>query len=151
MIFNANLTHTHTYIHTCDDTGSKPTFAFLPLYLLFWWRAMSCMNLATQSSAAPLSRRLPLPDGRGDNTTRAVIPADWKGVLAHADINGEDVSTLISSGGTLMFGAASVHFPSKRHANDPTDGPVMVVTTPDMTVKLYLESEGECVMMRATE
>ncbi|KAI8471956.1 MAG: hypothetical protein J3K34DRAFT_504980 [Monoraphidium minutum] len=84
------------------------------------------------------------PDGRGPDTTRAVVPADWRSVFAGLRVNGKDTAARIGSGETLNFGAAgeaSVHFPSRRHAGDATDGPVVVIKTPGMQVKAYLESE----------
>ncbi|KAI8477512.1 MAG: hypothetical protein J3K34DRAFT_477042 [Monoraphidium minutum] len=82
------------------------------------------------------------PDSRGNGTTRATVPADWAGVFAGARVNGADVLPKIGSGETLAFaGPTSVHFPASRHASDPTDGPVMIVTTPDMKVTFFLETE----------
>ncbi|KAI8470043.1 MAG: hypothetical protein J3K34DRAFT_459100 [Monoraphidium minutum] len=81
-----------------------------------------------------------VPDGRGPDTTRAVVPADWRGVFAGL----RDAAARIGSGETLKVGAAgeaSVHFPSRRHAGDATDGPVVVIKTPGLQVKAYLESE----------
>ncbi|KAI8474189.1 MAG: hypothetical protein J3K34DRAFT_518333 [Monoraphidium minutum] len=77
--------------------------------------------------------------------TRAEVPSDWAGVIAAARVNGQDVAAKIGSGDTMAFGsgaaAASVHFPKGRHPDDPTDGPVMVITTPAMQVTFYLETE----------
>ncbi|KAI8469175.1 MAG: hypothetical protein J3K34DRAFT_287962 [Monoraphidium minutum] len=81
------------------------------------------------------------PDGRGADTTTADIPRDWAGVFAGVRVNGEDAAARVGSGDTLRFGGASVHFPSARHAGNASDGPVLVVTTPQMQVTLYLESE----------
>ncbi|KAI8473759.1 MAG: hypothetical protein J3K34DRAFT_165003 [Monoraphidium minutum] len=90
-----------------------------------------------------------VPEGGGATppmgSMRAVLPAGWAGVISALRVNGEDVSRRVGGGDTLEFGAgaskASVHFPKDRHADDPTDGPVVVITTPDMQVTWYLESE----------
>lgn len=39
-------------------------------------------------------------------------------------INGQDALENLESGETLKYagGAVTVHFPNKRHPNDPTDG-----------------------------
>ncbi|KAI8472815.1 MAG: hypothetical protein J3K34DRAFT_502385 [Monoraphidium minutum] len=78
-------------------------------------------------------------------STRAALPADWRGVFASLRVNGADAAHRVGSGATLSFGggaaAARVHFPSRRHAGDATDGPVVVITTPDAEITLYLESE----------
>lgn len=87
------------------------------------------------------------PDpARGPNATRTAVPAGWAGLFAGARANGADIAAKLGSGEVLRFGAAGaeqavVHFPDARHANDATNGPVAVITTPDMTVKLYLETE----------
>ncbi|KAI8475728.1 MAG: hypothetical protein J3K34DRAFT_28891 [Monoraphidium minutum] len=83
--------------------------------------------------------------GEPPSATRAEVPSDWAGVIAAARVNGQDVAARIGSGDTMAFGsgaaAASVHFPKDRHPGDPTDGPVMVITTPSMQVTFYLETE----------
>ncbi|KAI8463858.1 MAG: hypothetical protein J3K34DRAFT_134260 [Monoraphidium minutum] len=77
--------------------------------------------------------------------TRAVLPGGWAGAISSLRVNGEDAARHVGSGDTLVFGEgaskASVHFPKGRHPNDPTDGPVVVISTPDMQVTFYLESE----------
>ncbi|KAI8468355.1 MAG: hypothetical protein J3K34DRAFT_522986 [Monoraphidium minutum] len=81
------------------------------------------------------------PDGRGADTTTADIPRDWAGVFAGVRVNGKDAAAKIGSGETIAFDAASAHFPAARHKGDAADGPVLVLTTPDMQITLYLESE----------
>ncbi|KAI8467542.1 MAG: hypothetical protein J3K34DRAFT_480962, partial [Monoraphidium minutum] len=85
-----------------------------------------------------------VPDGRGEDTTRAILPKDWSKVFASMRVNGRNVLGLIGTGDTLLHGVAgeaSVHFPDRRHKGDETDGTVAVITTPGMRIKLFLESE----------
>ncbi|KAI8467584.1 MAG: hypothetical protein J3K34DRAFT_481068, partial [Monoraphidium minutum] len=85
-----------------------------------------------------------VPDGRGKDTTRAVVPEDWEGVFASMRVNGNDVLELIGTGETLLLGVAgeaSVHFPVSRHKGDDIDGTVAVIMTPALRIKLFLESE----------
>ncbi|KAI8467540.1 MAG: hypothetical protein J3K34DRAFT_523627 [Monoraphidium minutum] len=85
-----------------------------------------------------------VPDGRGEDTTRAILPKDWSKVFASMRVNGRNVLGLIGAGNTLLHGVAgeaSVHFPDRRHKGDETDGTVAVITTPGMRIKLFLESE----------
>ncbi|KAI8466190.1 MAG: hypothetical protein J3K34DRAFT_68120 [Monoraphidium minutum] len=87
-----------------------------------------------------------VPDGA---KTRALRPAGaaagapgLRALLASAAVNGEDVLGRIGSGETLEVARGhAVHFPAATHQADPTDGPVMVIETPDTTWTWYLESE----------
>ncbi|KAI8472252.1 MAG: hypothetical protein J3K34DRAFT_457897 [Monoraphidium minutum] len=77
---------------------------------------------------------------------RALHPAGAGGalrdLLATACVNGESVLRLVGSGETLSFaGGCKVFFPIATHANDATDGALAVVTTPDLEVTYYAESE----------
>ncbi|KAI8474668.1 MAG: hypothetical protein J3K34DRAFT_491743 [Monoraphidium minutum] len=89
------------------------------------------------------------PDG---NKTRAMRPegaaagaAGLRALLASAAVNGEDVLGRVGSGDTLTCGAdGAVSFPATTHAADPTDGPVMVIITPDTAWTWYIESEDTC-------
>ncbi|KAI8467054.1 MAG: hypothetical protein J3K34DRAFT_524055 [Monoraphidium minutum] len=87
-----------------------------------------------------------VPEG---GKTRALQPegapkgaAGLRALLAAASVNGEDVLGKVGSGETLDLGGGnSVHLPANTHTGDATDGPVMVVKTPDTTWTWYLESE----------
>ncbi|KAI8465957.1 MAG: hypothetical protein J3K34DRAFT_486218 [Monoraphidium minutum] len=78
--------------------------------------------------------------------TRALDPAGPAGgigaPLAAAPANGRDVLALVGSGKTERYGACSVHYPASRHAGvPPRRRPVAVITTPEMRVTWFLESE----------
>ncbi|KAI8471274.1 MAG: hypothetical protein J3K34DRAFT_458401 [Monoraphidium minutum] len=83
-----------------------------------------------------------VPDGA---KTRALPPkgaAGLRALVASAAVNDKDVLAMIGSGDTLQVGGGhAVHFPSTTHNGDATDGPVMVIETPDSTWTWYLESE----------
>ncbi|KAI8467100.1 MAG: hypothetical protein J3K34DRAFT_45379 [Monoraphidium minutum] len=83
-----------------------------------------------------------VPDGA---KTRALPPkgaAGLRALVASAAVNDKNVLGMIGSGDTLQVGGGhAVHFPSTTHSGDATDGPVMVIETPDSTWTWYLESE----------
>ncbi|KAI8466157.1 MAG: hypothetical protein J3K34DRAFT_524762 [Monoraphidium minutum] len=83
-----------------------------------------------------------VPDGA---KTRALPPkgaADLRALVASAEINGRNMLGMIGSGDTIAIDAKhAVHFPAATHKDDATDGPVMVIETPDSTWTWYLESE----------
>lgn len=79
------------------------------------------------------------------NKTRGSHPdgahGSFRSLIASFRINGEDKMGYIESLETLDYGPVTVHFPTSHHASDPTDGPVAIITTPEMTVSWYIESE----------
>ncbi|KAI8476991.1 MAG: hypothetical protein J3K34DRAFT_502887 [Monoraphidium minutum] len=83
-----------------------------------------------------------VPDG---DKTRALPPkgaAGLRALVASAEINGRNMLGMIGSGDTMEIDAKhAVHFPAATHKGDATDGPVMVIETPDSTWTWYLESE----------
>ncbi|KAI8465925.1 MAG: hypothetical protein J3K34DRAFT_524984 [Monoraphidium minutum] len=83
---------------------------------------------------------------RGEGLTRALPPAGGKGrfraLLSKVAVGGADAMARVESGDTLEAdGGVTVHFPDTRHRADPTDGPLAVITTPDMMIMFYIESE----------
>jgi hypothetical protein len=79
---------------------------------------------------------------QGANSTRAVPPAGgFHDLISELVINDADTRDLLESGNQVKMGDVSVYFPSNKHKYDPTDGPVAVVTTPDIRFEVYLESE----------
>ncbi|KAI8470772.1 MAG: hypothetical protein J3K34DRAFT_521079 [Monoraphidium minutum] len=79
------------------------------------------------------------PGAAGLRVLLAAVIVNGQDVLGNED---EEVECKIGSGETLEFGNGhTVHFPSNTHPNDPTDGPVMVINTPDSVWTWYLESE----------
>ncbi|KAI8470596.1 MAG: hypothetical protein J3K34DRAFT_458806 [Monoraphidium minutum] len=79
--------------------------------------------------------------------TRALHPTGGEGghgpLLASITANGKSLAHLVGSGETVAFGAARVFFPSTRHSGrgEEHDGPVLVASTPDIQLTLYLESD----------
>ncbi|KAI8465381.1 MAG: hypothetical protein J3K34DRAFT_525436 [Monoraphidium minutum] len=84
------------------------------------------------------------------NKTRALHPSasaaggagPFRELLQSVRVNGADAMPKVGSGETQEFeGGVSVHWPETRHMGDAQDGPVAVITTPDMTWTWYIESE----------
>ncbi|KAI8465359.1 MAG: hypothetical protein J3K34DRAFT_525418 [Monoraphidium minutum] len=84
------------------------------------------------------------------NKTRALHPTasaaggagPFRELLQSVRVNGADATAKVGSGETQEFeGGVSVHWPATRHKGDAQDGPVAVITTPDMTWTWYIESE----------
>lgn len=75
-----------------------------------------------------------LPAG---NQQRQVLPEGGVKQLVRVKFNGQDTTDLLETGTTREVpGSAGVivHFPAAKHAVDPTDGPAVVIVTPDMAV-----------------
>lgn len=76
---------------------------------------------------------------------KALHPAGPRGkfaaLLASFRVDGRDCLDRVETGHTQEAAGLRVHFPAARHARDPTDGPLAVVTTPDLSVTWYLEGE----------
>lgn len=88
-----------------------------------------------------------LIEDKSKGKTRALHPDGPKGRLAALfeafEVNGRPSLDALESGRILEFpeSGVTIHLPATRHANDPTDGPVAIISTPDMDLQLYLESE----------
>ncbi|KAI8472651.1 MAG: hypothetical protein J3K34DRAFT_502974 [Monoraphidium minutum] len=88
-----------------------------------------------------------LVEDKRNSKTRALHPDGPKGRLAALfesfEVNGRPSLDALESGRTLEFpeSGVTVHLPATRHKNDPTDGPIAIITTPDMNLEWYIESE----------
>lgn len=62
-------------------------------------------------------------------------------MIAEFRVDGRDARDRLETGHTQEAAGLRVHFPAARHAHDPTDGPLAIVTTPDLQITWYLESD----------
>lgn len=122
----------------------------------FWgtWMRGFGFRFADALSVELMLRPLELPlvnvsRRREEALERQVLPEQGGyGALMALRVNGQAADDLLESGVTLRFTAAdgglvTVHFPTddSKHPGDPTDGPVLVVATPQAKVVVFAETE----------
>lgn len=107
--------------------------------------------LITGPTAASLSQQLVThwhpycacltDEERGAGYTRAVgVAGGFKELLSSFKVNGRDATNdLLECDRVELLGGATVHFPKAKHLNDPTSGPLVVITTPKMMVRASMQ------------
>ncbi|KAI8473687.1 MAG: hypothetical protein J3K34DRAFT_410240 [Monoraphidium minutum] len=66
----------------------------------------------------------------------------FRALLSTFKVNGQSVLWRVETGKTqIMVGNMSVYFADHKHPHDPTDGPIVVIVTPDLRLTFYMESD----------